>query len=62
MTTRRLISTEIWEPQGFETYLEEMEASGLRLAKAGGWLLYFDRAQPRGVHPPSVRRTACTVR
>ena len=47
MTTRRLISTEIWEPRGFETYLEEMEASGLRLAKAGGWLLYFDRAQPR---------------
>ena len=47
MTTRRLISTEIWEPRGFETYLEEMEAPGLRLAKAGGWLLYFDRAQPR---------------
>lgn len=44
---RKLISTEIWEPRGFETYLEEMEASGLRLTRAGGWLLYFDRAQPR---------------
>lgn len=44
---RKLISTEIWEPRGLETYLSEMEAEGLRLAKATGWFLYFEKTAPR---------------
>lgn len=47
MMIRKLISTEIWEPRGLETYLTEMEAQGLRLAKATGWFLYFEKTEPR---------------
>lgn len=47
MLIRKLISTEIWEPRGLETYLTEMEADGLRLVKATGWFLYFEQAEPR---------------
>lgn len=44
---RKLISTEIWEPRGLETYLTEMEADGLRLVRATGWFLYFEQTAPR---------------
>lgn len=47
MLIRKLISTEIWEPRGLETYLTEMEVDGLRLVKATGWFLYFEQAKPR---------------
>lgn len=47
MLTKRMISTEIWEPRGLETYLAEMEAEGLRLVRATGWFLYFEKTAPR---------------
>ena len=47
MLTKRIISNEIYDPCGAETYFEEMERKGLRLKYAGWRLLTFEKGEPR---------------
>ena len=47
MLTKRIISNEIYDPCGAETYFEEMERKGLHLQYAGWRLLTFEKGEPR---------------